>query len=194
VAVSRRVKRTFRDPSAPAPGGLELVRSFLNTSTAEFDYEELADVETTSAWLHDMGLLPHTERPTEAERRELVALRADLRALADANRRGVAPGRQAARLSERFRAGPLVVALDEGGQVVLRPAGPAAAVGALAAAVATAVLDGTWPSMKVCRECEWAFYDRSRNRSGQWCAMRVCGSRVKTRAYRARRSRGWDAQ
>ena len=59
---------------------------------------------------------------------------------------------------------------------------------AAAAVVATAMLDGSWPRVKVCRQCEWAFYDRSRNRSGQWCAMRVCGSRVKTRAYRARQS------
>ncbi len=34
--------------------------------------------------------------------------------------------------------------------------------------------------------CQWAFYDRSKNRSGRWCSMQVCGNRTKTRAYRAR--------
>ncbi|MGH2778535.1 MAG: CGNR zinc finger domain-containing protein, partial [Actinomycetota bacterium] len=31
-----------------------------------------------------------------------------------------------------------------------------------------------------------AFYDHSKNRSGKWCTMRVCGNRAKTRAYRER--------
>ena len=46
------------------------------------------------------------------------------------------------------------------------------------------VADGTWSRLKACREddCHWAFYDRSRNRSGQWCVMAVCGNRNKARA------------
>ncbi len=48
--------------------------------------------------------------------------------------------------------------------------------------------EGNWPRLKVCREdtCAWAFYDRSKNRSGAWCSMAVCGNRTKARAYRAR--------
>jgi predicted RNA-binding Zn ribbon-like protein len=37
--------------------------------------------------------------------------------------------------------------------------------------------------MKACRQCEYAFYDRSRNRSAAWCAMSICGNRTKNRAY-----------
>jgi predicted RNA-binding Zn ribbon-like protein len=56
------------------------------------------------------------------------------------------------------------------------------------AAAGTAMLDGSWARLKACAgpECEWAFYDRSRNRSGLWCDMAVCGSRHKVRAYRSR--------
>ncbi|MGZ6979737.1 MAG: CGNR zinc finger domain-containing protein, partial [Acidimicrobiia bacterium] len=45
---------------------------------------------------------------------------------------------------------------------------------------------------KACRhdECQWAFYDRSRNRSGQWCVMAVCGNRNKARSYRERQRDG----
>jgi predicted RNA-binding Zn ribbon-like protein len=52
-----------------------------------------------------------------------------------------------------------------------------------------AMIDGTWVRLKACLDpdCGWAFYDRSRNRSGHWCEMAVCGSRHKVRAYRARR-------
>jgi len=39
-------------------------------------------------------------------------------------------------------------------------------------------------------DCQWAFYDRSKNRSGRWCSMRTCGNRTKTRAYRTRRRAG----
>ncbi len=49
------------------------------------------------------------------------------------------------------------------------------------------MVDGTWSRLKACRQCEWAFYDWSKNRSGRWCAMSVCGNRTKVRAYRARR-------
>ena len=55
--------------------------------------------------------------------------------------------------------------------------------------VYTATVDGTWPRLKACRReiCHWLFYDHSRNRSGIWCSMAVCGNRTKTRAYRERR-------
>jgi predicted RNA-binding Zn ribbon-like protein len=41
--------------------------------------------------------------------------------------------------------------------------------------------------MKACRQCEYAFYDRSKNRSATWCAMSICGNRTKNRAYYRRR-------
>ncbi|MBV8999263.1 MAG: CGNR zinc finger domain-containing protein, partial [Solirubrobacterales bacterium] len=36
-------------------------------------------------------------------------------------------------------------------------------------------------------DCEWAFFDRSRNQQGSWCAMETCGNRLKNREFRARR-------
>lgn len=53
-----------------------------------------------------------------------------------------------------------------------------------------AMLDGSWPRLKACRNCRWAFYDYSRNRSATWCSMQLCGNRTKTRAYRRRRKSG----
>jgi len=52
-----------------------------------------------------------------------------------------------------------------------------------------AMLDGSWPPLKACPNCWWAFYDYSRNRSASWCSMQLCGNRLKTRAYRRRRAR-----
>jgi predicted RNA-binding Zn ribbon-like protein len=38
--------------------------------------------------------------------------------------------------------------------------------------------------------CGWVFVDRSRNGRRRWCAMDMCGSRAKARAYYARTRRG----
>src|SRR5918911_126364 len=63
------------------------------------------------------------------------------------------------------------------------------AVGGLLSVVFGAMVDGTWSRLKACRRdvCRWAFYDHSKNRSGTWCTMDVCGNRTKTSAYWRRR-------
>ena len=50
--------------------------------------------------------------------------------------------------------------------------------------LARAMADGSWSRVKSCRNdtCRWLFYDHSRNRSGTWCTMAICGSRMKSRA------------
>jgi predicted RNA-binding Zn ribbon-like protein len=76
------------------------------------------------------------------------------------------------------------------GESALVPAGEGAdaVVAELLAIVHEAMADGTWTRLKACRSetCEWAFYDHSRNRSGTWCSMAVCGNREKARTYRRR--------
>src|ERR671933_384799 len=51
---------------------------------------------------------------------------------------------------------------------------------------ATARVDGSWRRLKACphERCGWAFYDRSRNQSSQWCSMRICGNRTKGARHR----------
>ncbi|MQC82443.1 MAG: hypothetical protein DWG79_01045 [Chloroflexi bacterium] len=48
--------------------------------------------------------------------------------------------------------------------------------------------DGTWERLSRCNNngCQWAFLDRSKNRSRRWCDMNSCGTQAKSRAYRAR--------
>ncbi len=63
-------------------------------------------------------------------------------------------------------------------------------VGRLLAEVVRAEAEGRWNRLKACsnEECRWAFYDASKNRSGRWCNMDVCGARHKMRTYRERKS------
>jgi predicted RNA-binding Zn ribbon-like protein len=55
----------------------------------------------------------------------------------------------------------------------------------IVAIVGRAMIEGTWSRLKVCpgHDCGWAFYDNSRNLSGRWCSMAVCGGRAKARAH-----------
>ncbi len=78
-----------------------------------------------------------------------------------------------------------------GGRPQLQPArsGFDGVLGRLAADIVNASADGTWERLKACpgRNCQWAFYDRSKNRTATWCSMQVCGGRAKAAAYYRRR-------
>ena len=80
---------------------------------------------------------------------------------------------------------------DAGPQLASRGRDLDAALGSLASIVAVAQIDGSWSRLKACRgvHCGWAFYDHSRNQSGHWCSMSICGSRSKARDYRRRQRR-----
>ena len=72
--------------------------------------------------------------------------------------------------------------------------GAAGALARLLVIVTTAAANGTWSRLKACADegCRWAFYDHSKNRSGRWCTMAVCGNQQKARSYRARRRQPVD--
>jgi len=153
----------------PAPEPLRRVQLFVNSTDREHGYEWLP------AWLEE-----HKVPPSAAAR--ATELREALRRLLHVNNvGGAAP--EAVRLVGEVARASVVVELGEGG-VSLTGTDP---LGQITAVTLTAMLDGTWPRLKVCRNCEWAFYDNSKNRAGSWCSMQLCGNRKKTRAYRARR-------
>jgi predicted RNA-binding Zn ribbon-like protein len=168
----------------PAPGPLRLVQEFVNTLDAEEGRDLLADRDTFSAWLQEQGLADAGPAPRDRDIAAAKALREALRALLCVNA-GADPDPDAAALVNRMSSRALVrVELGPDGAATLRGGDVVAAV---LAAAGTAMLDGSWTRLKACLDpgCGWAFYDRSRNRSGQWCDT-ACGSRHKVRAYRAR--------
>jgi predicted RNA-binding Zn ribbon-like protein len=93
-------------------------------------------------------------------------------------------------LEDAARRAVLEVRFDEHGVATAAPAarGVDGALGRLLAIVAAAQADETWVRLKACpwQTCRWAFYDHSKNRSGRWCRMEVCGNRAKAAAFRAR--------
>jgi predicted RNA-binding Zn ribbon-like protein len=179
----------------PAPGTLALVQAYIN-SFFDLEGEWGADLFDTpdrlSGWLSVRGLLPAGTALRDRDRTRAVAVREGLRGLAAGNN-DASPESVATSLAEvnRAAAGARV-------EVLLEPDGPRftatgngldRALGVVLAVTGTAMLDGTWQRLKSCpgHDCGWAFYDHSRNQTGRWCSMSVCGGRAKARAHYQRR-------
>ncbi|WP_406477031.1 CGNR zinc finger domain-containing protein [Streptomyces sp. NBC_01615] len=162
---------------APAPGGLALIQSLVNT----LDLESGADSLDTAEGLARFGLTPGG---AEAARE----LRESLRVVCLAHA-GHPAHRTVAPLGELLARAPLNITVDErDGSAGFAPAGSAPLASRVAAAIAESLVDGTWPRLKACEApaCHWAYYDRSPAGRGRWCSMSVCGARAKMRRYRAK--------
>jgi predicted RNA-binding Zn ribbon-like protein len=173
-----------------------LLQSFLNT---HFDLvtEHGADLLATRAgardWLSGQGLLVPRARITRAELDRLQGVRERLRQLiAVGHGYGGKPSETAARAINELLTGATIELRFTVRGTELVPVGASAidrVLGSLTAIAARAMLDGSWRRLKVCPgpHCGWVFYDHSRNGSGRWCSMNVCGGREKARAHYRRR-------
>ena len=176
------------------PHDLELVIDFVNTLDREAGADELAEPRALADWLRRQELI-EADAPQVgvSEHERAIALREALREVMHAHSAGVAPDPQAsAQLERAAERGRLSVSFLADGSVSLRPraTGIDGALARLLAAVAESAADGSWERVKTCAadSCRWAFFDRSRNRSGRWCDMSICGNRTKVRAYRTKRA------
>ena len=183
-------------PNLPqAPHSLDLVIDFVNTLDVEEGTDALGGPRALAAWLAEKGLLQTGESLLgESDHADAIRLREALRALMLANNGDADAPQAGAELERAARRGELGVHFEADGTASLSPgaAGGAGALARLLIPVASARADDSWRRVKACRapDCQWAFYDRSRNRSGVWCEMAVCGNRTKVRAYRERAPRG----
>jgi predicted RNA-binding Zn ribbon-like protein len=157
------------DVPKAAPEPLREVQQFVNSVDVEHQLDWLPD------WLDERGLGGELERAR--------ALREALRALALANN-GAAVDQPALELVNGAAAR---LSLQLGADGRLRVSAGRDALDGIVATALGAMLDGSWPRLKACRNCCWSFYDYSPNRSATWCSMQLCGNRTKTRAYRSRR-------
>ena len=171
---------------ANTPWFISLILSFVNASG-------ITTINGLEAWLVSEGF----NADVDSLCLEDVARAAELR---DGLTRWIAadgpPTPQA--LESVNRAGrmtPLRLAVDENGWTRFASTGLSSvdrAIGEVLAALHDAVTAGLWSRLRVCRDpsCGWVFFDQSRNRSGLWCDMAVCGNRAKARNFRARRRSG----
>jgi predicted RNA-binding Zn ribbon-like protein len=174
-----------------APQPLYLVQRFVNSVDLETGEDELTSPEALRDWLAERGLMGAGEPVSRADLRRAIDVREGLRAVLLQNnglpleeeaveRLDAAVGRAAVRM--RFAPG-------RDPELVTDSTGVDGAIARLMAIVAASVEHGRWERLKACprEECEWAFYDKSKNRSGRWCAMEACGNIEKAKAFRERR-------
>ncbi|MEV6057465.1 CGNR zinc finger domain-containing protein [Streptomyces sp. NPDC052107] len=186
-----------------APGGLAFVQDLLNTRSAGKPREPdlLQSVEGARAWL-DQALTSWsgaTNRPAPSielaveDVQGLCDFRHDLAQIlrdqaADSARE---PGPAASLMTL-----PTALRIDEHGHIQAEPRGTGwRQVASLALIEAyQAQSTDTLRRLKSCRNarCMAAFYDRSRNNSGVWHDVRVCGNAANLRNYRARKRAGAD--
>jgi predicted RNA-binding Zn ribbon-like protein len=172
-----------------ADGPLRLVQLFVNSVDREHGREWLPTPQALTRWFDERGL--SADAPVTAGDLERAhALRESLRTLLRANNDGRVDPDAVATVNGAARRGGLELALAADGRaaIAVRGRGADAALARIVAVVFDAMLDGSWARLKACRHCEWVFWDTSKNRSGSWCSMQLCGNRTKTRAYRRRRS------
>jgi predicted RNA-binding Zn ribbon-like protein len=177
--------------SKPAPQPLALVQAFVNSVDLETGEEALSSPGGLRDWLVDRGLLAAADPVNEGDLRRALELREGLRSLLLANNDGDLEEGAVATLNRAAARAGMRVRFDPEGDPELEPdaTGVDGALAQILAVVATARADGSWARLKACRDdsCQWAFYDKSKNRSGKWCNMAECGNQAKVRAYRARR-------
>lgn len=168
----------------PAPQPLRMVQAFVNTVDIENRREELVSPGDLRDVLVRVGTLAPNAAPlNEADLRLALEVREALRSLLLENNGGARDADGRVTLERAARAAHLSLRFAPEGGLHLAPsaAGLDGALGRLLAVVYTAMAAGTWPRLKACPRdvCFWVFYDRSKNLSGKWCAMSVCGNRTK---------------
>jgi predicted RNA-binding Zn ribbon-like protein len=175
-----------------APGRLQLLQRFINTWNHDFPphWDRLGTPRKASTWLRQKGLIAAGSHISAADAVRLRELREAIRSLVVAN-----PGPPDPTAVEILRAASrtagVIVTADDDGRTHLEPqrAGIDGAVATLLSIMHEAQLTDDWRRLKACRQCRYAFYDRSKNRSAAWCAMSICGNRAKNRAHYQRQHR-----
>ena len=162
------------------------MQRFVNTVDFENGIEELTDPAALEHALEEIGVLEVRLDQSDLDR--ALRVREALRALLLGNN-GIPVERSTLEtLEEAAARGRLTVRFAADGRAELLPEAPGldGALARIVGVVHTAMADGTWPRLKACPRhiCRWVFYDRSKNRNSRWCAMSVCGNRVKTTRYR----------
>jgi predicted RNA-binding Zn ribbon-like protein len=184
--------KLLRTGNKPAPGELIILQGFVNTLDIEKGVDEIGTKELLKSWLIRHGLIQKSTNLSSKNLKTAISLREALRTLLLANNgKRIQPGllNQINALVSQFK---LEVSFNKEGMLTLLPNnhGFPGVCELIIIILEKSISEGTWSRMKACTEsnCKWAFYDNSKNHSGRWCSMSVCGSRDKARAYRRRRS------
>jgi predicted RNA-binding Zn ribbon-like protein len=177
----------------PAPGELRIIQAFINSVDIEGGTEKFESPGALSSWLYGHGLTRTRRRMSWADLEQAREVRELLRAMALANNGRALDPAVLSRLNKHLDGVSLVSRFETADSVVLEGVGSGLeeALGRIVAVVHAEMVRGRWPRLKACARdvCHWVFYDHSRNQTGTWCTMAICGARTKVQAYYRRRRR-----
>ena len=172
-----------------------MVQDFLNTKAIAEHPDLLADHTLANAWASSAANAWSDTRGRESQPPpvltasdvgKLRALRAALAGLVGDD----------GDVSPDLVCAPATFELTESGDVRLTPTGSGWRwlASALWGEILLSQQAGTWRRLKQCHNphCRSTFYDRSKNNSGVWHSIKVCGNAANLRASRARRRRSHD--
>ena len=192
----RRVGEQIEPGGRPkAPGRLELLQRFVNSYNHDFppEWDRIGTAEKAQAWLRAEAARRARRPASRTPTRPACAssARRSGRSRSPTRERRRTPAAEDDPRGSRARLGSASPSTTRGGPPSSPPRGGVdGAVATLLGILHEAQLTGHWPRLKGCRQCGYAFFDRSKNRSAAWCAMSICGNRTKNRAYYRRRAPG----
>ncbi len=180
------------DERKPAPMPLLRVQGFVNTLDVDAGSDVLSDPERVVDWLVEAALISAGEAVSATDLEVARGVRESIRGLLRPDGEGRGRPEDLEPLRNLTGAHLARVAVGDDGVLALESSQQGSlecGLFDLLLIVREAQRDGTWARLKACAnpECQWAFYDRSRNQQGNWCDMAVCGNRLKNRTLRARR-------
>jgi CGNR zinc finger protein len=162
----------------PAPPDLEVLRRFVNSDNRFYGVDHLRG-EDRADWFPEVVGLP-VDEVDDAGWRRLAVLRDRVRAVVGTEDEAMVA------LAEAAQRYPLV--LGPSGLAPARDDQESALAAAVLAALHAAHQDGRLARLRLCRrpDCQWCYYDTSKNGSARWCSADPCGDVMKARAYRSR--------
>ena len=211
--LSRRIMRN-RDAQRFRFVGFYCCLDFINTApTRGAERAELIrNFADLVSWLHEAGLLGTAEaknamnrwggtREGERAHARAVAFRARLEEMAEdmAASNPVSNAAIAAINQElRTRNGYVEIFRSEGGiaeRFRYKPRRAAQLIAPIAESAASLLCQGSLSLVRRCANpaCGLFFYDTSKTHRRRWCDMRVCGNRMKVRAFHRRRREAREA-
>lgn len=177
------VNISFTGYSARVNAALELVNSDWWRGRPDRRVDKLADEEWLAAFTERIGF-GRLAAPSSRDRRTLAELRDRLRALVES------PSRDGLASLDDFTAAAAVRRRVVDGELVLEPVERdwPWAISEIAASFVELLAYGDPSRVKVCanHDCQWSFYDESKNHSRRWCGAATCGTADKVRRFRAR--------
>jgi len=177
-------------PNQDAPGDLEIVRDFVNSWFIPNDIRIANDTFADAQGIEHFKRTHFSQTLSPTDPYEIIQLRDDLRAILGTHD-------EHGTIDSWLLKHPVIalVEQDAGGQSIVRYAAHDAEslCGVLLAIVIGAIAHGEWTRLRPCRDCQWVFFDHTKNGSKVWCGMnaggpdgRACGTIAKVSRYRAR--------